>query len=306
MKTVPRHATQHASQHASQRVPPAESVAALAPGRPRAADTHRVSRGGARARPPAWRAPIATALSVLIGLLAWEVAGRWLVSNPILFAPFSRVLAAGFSQWQQGRLAHDVAISLLEFALGFTLASVLGVAGGLALGLSRGTRLIFEPWAKILYASPLVALMPFFILVFGIGIASKVAIVATVAVMPILFNTASGVRSVDSAWHDVAHAFECSRLQTLVHVVLPAALPTILVGMRLAVGRGLTGVAVGELFAAQAGLGYLITTAGQSFDTPTLLFGVACFSVLGVLLMAALDALERVARRGREPAGEMR
>ncbi|MDR5836053.1 ABC transporter permease [Caballeronia sp. LZ034LL] len=265
-------------------------------------------RGGAQTlhRRRSWpgaRGPLAgRAASVVLGLLVWEIVGRWVVTNPILFAPPSRVAMAAWPLLQNGRLARDIAISLGEFAAGFALAAVCGIAAGVGLALSSRWRTFAEPWIDILYSSPLVALMPFFILVFGIGMASKIAIVTTVAIIPILYNTLSGVRGADPAWLDVARVYHCSRAQVLTRILLPAALPSIVVGLRLGIGRGLTGVAVGELFAAQGGLGYLITTAGQSFDTPTLLLGVALFSLIGIVLISLLGRIrthvDRNARGG--------
>lgn len=265
--------------------------------RPAAAPWFSRLRDSARAR---------TVFSILAGLLLWEIVGRFIVTNPILFAPLSRVLATAWPLLSSGELLRDVGISLLEFALGFALALVLGVAAGVALALNRTCRELFDPWVNLFYSSPLVALMPFFILVFGIGIGSKIAIVTTVAVFPILFNTAGGIRSVDPHLLDVGHAFNCSRAQIFTRILLPAALPSIIVGLRLGIGRGLTGVAVGELFAAHAGLGYLITTAGQSFDTPTLLLGVLAFSLIGVALMAGLSRLERRLTHSRASQGSRR
>lgn len=244
------------------------------------------------------RGPWATALSLAGGLMIWELLGRFVITNPVLFAPFSRVLAAAPPLLEEGALWRHIGVSMLEFGLGFIIAAVAGISLGFLLALHRPSRVLLEPWVAILYSSPLVALMPFFILVFGIGIASKVAIVATVSVIPMIFNTTSGVRHVDPYLLDVAKVYGCSRWQTLTRVLLPAATPAIMVGLRLSVGRGLTGVAVGELFAAQSGLGYLITTAGQSFDTPTLLFGVMIFSLIGVLLIHLLNRLEAWLMRG--------
>lgn len=244
------------------------------------------------------RGPWATALSLAAGLILWELLGRFVITNPILFAPFSRVLAAAQPLLEDGALWRHIGVSMLEFGLGFAIAAVAGISLGFLLARHRPSQLLLEPWVAILYSSPLVALMPFFILVFGIGIASKVAIVATVSVVPMIFNTTSGVRRVDPQLLDVAKVYGCSGWQTLTRVLLPAAVPSIMVGLRLAVGRGLAGVAVGELFAAQSGLGYLITTAGQSFDTPTLLLGVLIFSLIGVLLIHLLNRLEAWLIRG--------
>lgn len=234
-----------------------------------------------------------TLLSVIGGLLLWELVGRFVVTNPILFAPLSKVLLVGWSLLLDGELEHHLAVSLAEFFLGFVLASVVGIALGLLMATNRRIQDIMDPWISFFYSSPLVALMPFFILIFGVGMGSKIAIVFTIAIFPILLNAFVGIRAVDSHLIEVAAAFNCTRRQTFSKILIPGALPFIIVGLRLGVGRALTGVVVGELFASRAGLGFLIVTAGQSFDTATVFLGVLMFSIIGLVLMESLKYVER-------------
>jgi NitT/TauT family transport system permease protein len=231
-------------------------------------------------------------LSVLGGLAIWEFVGQFLVTNPILFSPLSKVLAVGWNLLINGSLMHHIGVSAMEFALGFVLASIAGILLGFWMATSRRAQDILDPWVSFFYSSPLVALMPFFLLIFGIGLASKVAIVFTIAIFPILLNAFVGIRSADPHLLEVASAFNCSRRQVFTKILLPAALPYVIVGLRLGIGRALTGVVVGELFASRAGVGYLITSAGQSFDTATVFFGVLVFSIMGVVLMEGLKRLE--------------
>ncbi|MFG1479137.1 ABC transporter permease [Xanthobacter sp. V4C-4] len=231
--------------------------------------------------------------SVVGGLVLWELVGRFVVTNPILFAPLSKVLAVGWTLTASGELGRHLAVSMAEFAGGFALAALVGVAFGLLMAVNRFARDIFDPWVSFLYSSPLVALMPLLIVVFGLGYASKIAIVFIVSVFPILLSTYSGVSTIDRHLVDVGRAFNASRLQRFTKILLPAALPAVVVGLRLGIGRGLTGVVVGELFAANGGVGFLIATAGQSFDTPVVLFGVLVLSLVGLILTEALHALER-------------
>ena len=120
-------------------------------------------------------------LSVLGGLALWEFVGQFLVTNPILFSPLSKVLAVGWKLLLSGDLARHFGVSALEFLLGFLLSAVVGVAVGFLMATSRRTQDILDPWVSFFYSSPLVALMPFFLLIFGIGLASKVAIVFAIA-----------------------------------------------------------------------------------------------------------------------------
>jgi NitT/TauT family transport system permease protein len=126
-------------------------------------------------------------------------------------------------------------------------------------------------------------------LLFGVGLLSKVAIVYTVSIFPILMNTCSGIRSTDRNLLEVARSFSCSEVQTFTKIQIPSAMPFIVTGIRLGLGRALTGVVVGELFASQAGVGYLIATAGQSFDAATVLMGVLIFTLAGLALMTLLN-----------------
>ena len=247
----------------------------------------------------AWRSRRRAILSVVGGLLLWEFVGRYLVTNPILFSPLSKVLAVGWTLLLNGELARHFGVSALEFSLGFALASLVGIA-------SRRAQDILDPWVSFFYSSPLVALMPFFLLIFGIGLASKVAIVFVIAVFPILLNAFVGIRSADPHLLEVASAFNCTRAQVFTKILLPAALPFVIVGLRLGIGRALTGVVVGELFASRAGVGYLISSAGLSFDTATVFLGVLVFSLMGVLLMEGLKMLEHRLAPWRKSVQEVR
>ena len=206
------------------------------------------------------------------------------------------MLVAGWSLFLSGDLVRHVAVSALEFAIGFGLATVLGVALGFAMATNRAVQDSLDPWVSFFYSSPLVALIPFFILVFGVGISSKIAIIFLVSIFPILLNAFAGIRAADETLLEVGAAFNCTRWQVFQKILVPAALPYIVVGLRLGIGRALTGVVVAELFGSTAGLGWLIGTAGQSFDTPTVLFGVLMFSFFGV---AMVEGLEMDRARGR-------
>jgi len=245
-------------------------------------------------------------LSVIGGLLIWEFVGRFVVTNPILFAPFSKVVAAGWGLLLSGELQRHLAVSSVEFVIGFGLATLAGVALGFLMATNRFAQDVLDPWVSFFYSSPLVALIPFFILVFGVGISSKIAIIFTVAIFPILLNAFVGIRSANADLLEVGAAFNCTRLQIFTKILFPAALPFVIVGLRLGIGRALTGVVVSELFGSTAGLGWLIGTAGQSFDTPTVLFGVLMFSAIGVAMVEALKWLERLLAPWRKAVQDVR
>jgi NitT/TauT family transport system permease protein len=231
--------------------------------------------------------------SILVGLVLWELVGRFVITDNILFAPLSKVLVAFWDILVSGEIWAHIYTSGVEFLLGFLLAAVVGVLIGVLMATSKLAQDFLDPWVYFFYCSPLVALMPFYIMIFGVALASKVAIVFTVAVFPILLNTFVGIRSTDPHLLEVGRSFNCSRGQVFTKILVPSALPFIITGLQLGIGRGLTGVVVGELFSSQEGIGYLIASASQSFDTPVLLMGVMLFSIAGVVLMAFLKHIER-------------
>lgn len=249
-----------------------------------------------RARWNAWRRPLT---SLVIVLIAWELVGRFLLTNRLFFAPLSSVALAAVKLWQTGELQTDILVSFSELFYGVMAAIVFGIAAGIAVGVSERVRAYTQIYITALYATPLVAVAPLLILWLGIGILSKAAVVFLTAVFPILINTASGVRATDAALIEVAQSFCGTRRQIIWKVMLPSAVPYMLTGVRLAIGRGIVGVVVGELFGSQAGLGFLIFTAGQTFDVPTLFVGVITLAVAGVGLTFAAEMVERHALRWR-------
>ena len=144
----------------------------------------------------------------------------------------------------------------------------------------------------MLYATPIIALGPLFILWLGIGVASKIAIVFLTAVFPILINTIAGLTATDRTLVDVARSFGATQAQINLKIRIPAAMPFITAGLRLSVARALVGVVVAELFGARAGLGFLILTSAQNFDTAALFLGVIIFAIAGVVSVSLLKRIE--------------
>jgi NitT/TauT family transport system permease protein len=230
---------------------------------------------------------------VLAGLLLWELVGRYVVKNALFLATPSQTALALVKLWNEGALQHHSWVSTQEFLLGFALAVLLGIPIGLVTASWRRPAAMLNPWISGLYATPIIALAPLFILWFGIGIWSKVAVVASLVLFPVIINTDAGVRNADRQLIEAVRSFGASKLQLFTKVSLPAALPFILAGLRLGVGRGLIGVVVGELFGARAGLGFMITQAAEVFNMPQLFAGVVVLAAAGIVLTAAFQALER-------------
>jgi ABC-type nitrate/sulfonate/bicarbonate transport system permease component len=239
------------------------------------------------------RRRVRAVVSVVGGFLLWEILARTVLTNRLIIVPFSTVLSTAWALSHTGELWKHLYVSLTEFFLGFSLAAVAGVFLGFLTGTSRRAREYLEPLVSALYATPLVALIPFYILIFGIQLVSKVALVFTITVFPIIINTQAGILSVERSLLEVASSFRASRRQIFFKVQVPAAIPFIIGGLRLGVGRALTGVVVAEFFFATAGLGFMISVASQNFDTARVLLGVFIFSVTGVVAVGLLQRIER-------------
>jgi NitT/TauT family transport system permease protein len=161
---------------------------------------------------------------------------------------------------------------------------------------------VLSPFINFLYATPRIALTPLLIIWFGIGSTSKVAIVFLMAVFPIIINTSAGVQNIDQGVLKVAKCYGASDLQTFRTVALPAIVPFVISGLRLAVGQALIGVFVSELSGAQHGIGLLMNTAGQQFQTSVVFAGLIIFAVTGVVLTALLRRVERHFAAWRAPS----
>ena len=238
------------------------------------------------------------AASILFFLVVWEIYGR--ETDPILFTYPTAVVEAFFKLLASGELLRQMAVSLGALAAGFGLSLILGVGLGLAMGRSRLAEAIFEPHVNALYATPQVALTPLFMMWFGLGFAVKVAVVFLFAFFPILINTASGAKNVSASIVEVGRAYQASRRQIMFKIVFPAALPFIMAGVRIAVGRGLVGMIVAELFTAITGLGAMLSLYGNIFETAKMFVVIIVLAGLGIGLIHATQMLERKMARWKE------
>ncbi|MPZ95849.1 MAG: ABC transporter permease subunit [Propionibacteriales bacterium] len=250
-----------------------------------------------RATPPAagrLRALVVTALPGLAWLgflVAWEVAGR--LADPILFAPPTRVADAFVELTVSGRLPQALLVSLQSLAVGFVLALVVGIAVGLLLGLHPTLARVVEPYIDAVYATPRVVMIPLVILWFGVGFWGRIFIIWIGGVVPIILNTAIGVRNARSDLVEVAKSFGVSDRQLVRHVILPGAVPYVIGGLRIAAGRLLLGVVIAEIFLDLTGVGGIIQTESSYFRTDNMLVGVIVFSALGVVMIGSLGLLEK-------------
>jgi ABC-type nitrate/sulfonate/bicarbonate transport system permease component len=237
-----------------------------------------------------WILRIATAL-IVFG--TWEAAEHAGLIDPLFFSSPSLIVRRLIGMIADGSIWPHIAASATVVGIGFATAALIGIPIGLAMGQSTVVRGTLEPYIAAIYASPTVAFLPLMIIWLGIGIPSKVALVFLGCVVIVIVNTETGVAQVDQRLVETARSFMANEGQILRIIVLPSALPFILAGMRLAMGRALLMVVVAEIYASNAGLGYLIFQAGGYYDTAQVFVGVAILATAGVLLNTALRSIER-------------
>src|ERR1700732_385249 len=225
-------------------------------------------------------------LSVAGGLLLWELIGRFLVDNALFLAAPSQIAVAIYNLTITGQMGHHIAVSALEFAVGYVIGSGLGVPLGLAMASSDTVKNACQPWVSGFYATPTVALAPLFILWFGIGIWSKVLVIVTLVLFPVTINTEAGLRTTSERLIEMLRSFGATPQQIFFKVSLPSALPFILAGLKLGIGRGLIGVVVAELFGSRAGIGRLISASADAFNMPDLFAGVVLLAIAGIAMTA--------------------
>lgn len=226
-------------------------------------------------------------------LLLWEIAAHWVVRNALIIVPLEEIAKRGVELWSSGQLSRDIAVSGIEVLGGFWLAAVVGTMVGIVSGNWKAVGRVVDPFVSATYAMPIIALAPLFIITLGLGMASKIAVVALASFFPITFTTAAGVRATEAAYRELGRAFSLPPIAILWKIVIPSSIPYILAGFRVAVGRALTVVIAAELFGARDGLGLRILTSSAQFDVAGVYVGVAIFSLAGVVFTKAFYSLER-------------
>lgn len=232
-------------------------------------------------------------VAVVVGLGLWQLVAALRI-KPAIVLPGPLDVVAAFQQlFSTSAIWVDMLTSGQELLYGLVLATVVGLPLGLVIGWYRRLSYILNPFVNFLYATPRIALTPLLIIWLGIGSSSKIAIVFLMAIFPILINAATGVQSLDPAIIRVARCFGAGDLQIFRTIALPGSVPFVISGLRLAVGQALIGVYVAELSGATAGVGVLMNTAGQQFQTSVVFAGLFIFAVTGVILTGLLRRVER-------------
>ena len=264
-----------------------------APAVPSPSARHGVSRW------PFARSTTISFVSVALFFALWQVVPALGFVDARYTSQPSAVVSASIEILSEGSFYHHVWVSLQEFVLGFVLALVLAVTFGVLMGTSRYARLALEPALMALYVAPVLVVLPVLSIWLGIGMASKVAAVFLGAFFPIVINTIAGMREADEQLVRVARSFGAGRLAVFANVLVPGALPSILMGVRLAVGRAVLCVVAGELFVSRAGIGYLLQLYGAALRVDRLLVCALLISIFGYSLTQFVRALENRVRTWR-------
>jgi ABC-type nitrate/sulfonate/bicarbonate transport system permease component len=236
------------------------------------------------------RAWIVRIVSIIGVVGAWEVLGRQV--DPLFMSYPSAIAVAGTHMVATGELLVGLVSSLRTLVVAFVIAAVIGTALGLLIGRYRMVDAATDWLVNALYATPLVAIIPLVILWFGLGNTAKTFIVTILALFPILINTTAGVRNVPKQLIDVGDAFAANERQIFTKIILPSALPYMMTGLRLGVGRAIIGMVVAEFFTAITGLGALIVKYGNQYDTASMFVPIFVLMLLGIGLSFAVRRAE--------------
>jgi NitT/TauT family transport system permease protein len=232
--------------------------------------------------------------AVIVFLIVWELVGNvFQLINPMFMSAPSLIGKAAVQLFGSGEIFNDLYVSGIELFWGYALSAIVAVPFGIAIGWYKKFAYIFDPFVNAMNATPRVALLPLVIIWLGIGILSKIGIIFLGAVFPILINTRDGVKTTPANLLTAARSFGASEWMLFRSVVLPSTIPFILSGLRLGLGRAIVGVMVGELYAATAGIGFMITVAGATFQTDKVFVGVLIFALTGMLGMELLTRVEK-------------
>lgn len=232
--------------------------------------------------------PVFTLTGIIV---LWEAFGRAGAINPLYFSYPSEIVT-GFDQWWGNGMLDDLAASGKAFGLGLLIA-LIGIPIGVVIGSVRRLDLALDPIINGLYSTPMVALTPLFVIVFGLGLPATAAVVALMAIFPLLILTIEGIKTIDESLLRATKSFGAGRLDIYRDVMFPSIVPFVVSGLRLAIGRGIIGVVIGEFIGAVAGVGYRIRADAGVFNTPRYLAGIVVLVAISVSLNVGLRMLER-------------
>lgn len=229
-----------------------------------------------------------------VGVLAlWESLERLNMIRGSLLSSPSAIVQTAIEDFGSGFLWPHIQTSLTEFGTGFGLALLIGLPLGLAIGWFRRLNYLLDPWLSAIYATPTIALVPLIIVVLGIGLQSKMVVVALEAIFMIIVSTIAGVQATDRRHVDIARSFGASKWFTFRSVVFPSSIPHMLTGIRLGAGRAVVGVVVSEFIASNVGVGFYISFSGVTLNTSRVMLGVILLGIWGIVLGELVRLVER-------------
>jgi ABC-type nitrate/sulfonate/bicarbonate transport system permease component len=237
---------------------------------------------------------VGPALGVLVFVAALGIWQLWAgVEDSFLVPTASEVAKRAWHVWPTSDFLSEVGQSMKRYAVGFAIAAAIGIALGLLVGASHAARRTLDPFLECLRAVPAIAIVPAAILILGLGDASRIAVIAFGLCFPILVNTAEGVRGIPLEVRDTASMLHLGRVERASRIYLPAALPSIMAGLRIAVSLGLVLVIVSEFVGEQNGIGYYLIRRQSEYDEPALYAGILFLGLLGYVLNRLFILVER-------------
>jgi taurine transport system permease protein len=242
-----------------------------------------------------YRKPVLGGLAAVAFFAAWQAIFLIVPFDPLFISKPSLIADGYVDLIESGDLFHDLAVSAVPFVFGFVAAVVIGVPLGIVMGWRVRVGYALDPLMTVLYASPLVALAPLVVIFFGVGVGGKAVIIFFLAVFPFVFNAYAGVRAVDRLLINVVRSLGGGEWDLYRKVIFPSVLPYIVAASRIAVGRALIGVLVGEFFAASEGIGYAISRFGDIFALDRMFACILTVMVIAVVLTEGIRYAERTA-----------
>lgn len=241
---------------------------------------------------------------IVLLLLIWEIAPRIGLVDPAFFPSFSDVVKAWWEMLVSGELFTHFKASIVRSLTGFILALLIAIPLGLLIGWYPLAKDLLNPTLELFRNTAALALLPVFMLLLGIGETSKIAIVLYACTWPILLNTIASVRNVDPLLIKSARSMNISSFKLFIKVILPASVPTIFTGIRMAGTGSILVLIAAEMVGAKEGLGYFITYAQYNFQIPEMYAGIITISLLGLLINQGLLVLERRFSRWKQSPNE--
>ncbi len=231
--------------------------------------------------------------SPIVLLLIWQLLGTFGIIDERFVPTPASIARTMYEMMANGTLWVHLKASFIRIGSGFVIGSIVGIALGVLMGLSRWLRAALDPIVAAIYPIPKISLLPLVMVFFGLGEASKIFIIAFAVVFIVLINTMSGVMAISSIYFDVAKNYRASKFKLFTRIIIPGALPSIFVGLRLAIGVALILIVAAEFVAARAGIGYLIWTSFEVMRIEEMFVGIILITAIGLVTAAILKEIER-------------